>query len=258
MEGNATRFDGLAEAYDAYRRPYPGALFRDLAGEVPKGAHFAVDVGAGTGISTQGLLDHLPDAWMVIGVEPGNDMRRVLSRRLQGYPNFQANPSMAEAIRLPAACAGLVSAFTAVHWFDLPAFLAEARRLLVPGGVLALVYNRRRPEGAVAEINAFLNDQSEVMRDMVQWDRAKSPGVAEIGAQDGFAEVSLRVYPWSETVRTSDLLDLYLTRSTVVDVVRAMGLKAFRTRFEEICAAHHGHAAFELRWDTTLLTARAV
>ncbi|MAC82325.1 MAG: hypothetical protein CML66_30220 [Rhodobacteraceae bacterium] len=256
MEGNASRFDGLAEAYDAYRRPYPAAVFRDLAGEVPQGAHFAVDVGAGTGISTQGLLDHLPGAWMVIGVEPGNDMRRVLSRRLQGYPNFQANPSMAEAIRLPDACAGLVTAFTAVHWFDRAAFLAEARRLLVPGGVLGLARNRRKAEGAVAEIDGFLSSQSEMMRDMAKWERAKTPDPSELGQEHGFPNAVERVYPWAETVRTGDLLDLYLTRSVVVDVVRAIGLTAFRTRFEEICAAHHGHGAFELRWETVLLSAR--
>lgn len=256
MEASTRRFEGLAEAYDAYRRPYPAPLFRDLAAMVPRGAHFAVDVGAGTGISTEGLLDHLPSTWMVIGVEPGDDMRRVLARRLRTRANFQANPSVAEAIRLPDGCAGLVAAFTAVHWFDRAAFLAEARRLLVPGGILALVRNRRRSEGAVAGIDGFVREQSGMLRDMAAWERAKMPGPEDIAAVPGFADARRQVYPWSETVRAADLLDLYLTRSTVVDVVRAIGLRAFRDRFEQICAAHHGLDPFELRWDAALLTAR--
>ncbi|MGR3802949.1 class I SAM-dependent methyltransferase [Marinibacterium profundimaris] len=256
METDTTRFDGLAEAYDAYRRPYPRALFRDLAGMVPASAHCAVDVGAGTGISTEGLLQHLPGSWMVIGVEPGDDMRRVLTRRLQRWPNVQANPSVAEAIHLPDRSAGLVSAFTAVHWFEPGAFFAEARRLLVPGGILALGRNRRRPEGAVAEIDAFVREHSEVLRDMTRWEKAKMPLQAQVEAVEGFHDVQLRSYAWSERVSMGDLLDLYLTRATVMEVVRGIGLRAFRDRFETICAAHHGLDPFELRWDATLLTAR--
>jgi SAM-dependent methyltransferase len=32
----------------------------------------------------------------------------------------------------------LVTAFMAAHWFDLPAFFKEVRRILAPGGVVAL------------------------------------------------------------------------------------------------------------------------
>lgn len=256
MEDSTARFDGLAEAYDAYRRPYPRALFHALAADVPAGAHFAVDAGAGTGISTQGLLDHLPASWMVIGVEPGVDMRRVLSRRLKDRPNFQANPSPAEAIRLPDACAGLVTAFTAIHWFDQAAFFAEARRLLVPGGLLALGRNRRQADPMLSELDGYIGDQLAMMRDMGQWERSKMPRAEDLAALDGFDDARHRSFAWYETVDCGDLLDLYLTRSTVMEVVRDIGLRAFRDRFEAICMAHHGTQPFELRWETTLVTAR--
>ena len=256
MEGNAERFDGLAEAYDAYRRPYPDAVFRELADRVPAGAHFAVDVGAGTGIATEGLLDHLPAAWMVIGVEPGTDMRRVLGRRLRDRPNFQANPGTAEAIRLPDGCAGLVTAFTTLHWFDRPAFLAEARRLMCPGGLLAICRNRRLGEGVVAAVDRLVEEQSEMLRDMGRWEAAKRPETGMLEGDAGWSVLDVRHYPWSETLTTRDLLDLYLTRSVVQDVVRAIGLRAFRDRFEAICRAHHGDGAFAMRWETTLVMAR--
>lgn len=40
---------------------------------------------------------------------------------------------------LPDKCAGLVTAAQAVHWFDLPKFYAEVRRIGTQGGTLALV-----------------------------------------------------------------------------------------------------------------------
>ena len=44
-------------------------------------------------------------------------------------------------LQLPLAdgCASLVTAAQAAHWFDLPAFYAQARRVAAPGGILALL-----------------------------------------------------------------------------------------------------------------------
>lgn len=39
---------------------------------------------------------------------------------------------------LPPACVDLVTAAQAAHWFDLHAFYQEARRVLRPGGILAI------------------------------------------------------------------------------------------------------------------------
>ena len=40
---------------------------------------------------------------------------------------------------LPDKSASLVTAAQAAHWFDLPAFYAEARRVLMPDSILALI-----------------------------------------------------------------------------------------------------------------------
>lgn len=45
----------------------------------------------------------------------------------------------AEALPLPERCASLITAAQAAHWFDLPAFYAEVRRIANPHAVLALV-----------------------------------------------------------------------------------------------------------------------
>lgn len=45
----------------------------------------------------------------------------------------------AEDLPLPDGSVDLLTVATAVHWFDQPKFLAEAGRVLKPGGCIALV-----------------------------------------------------------------------------------------------------------------------
>ena len=55
------------------------------------------------------------------------------------HPRVEYRVAPAERSGLPAESADLVVAAQAAHWFDLPAFYAEARRVARPGGIVALV-----------------------------------------------------------------------------------------------------------------------
>jgi SAM-dependent methyltransferase len=92
-------FSGHSEAYERYRLDYPPALYAWLAEQSPA-RRLAVDVATGNGQAAVGLAEHF-DA--VVGLEPS-----------------------AEQLR------------QAAHWFDWQAFTAGARRVLRPGGVLAI------------------------------------------------------------------------------------------------------------------------
>jgi SAM-dependent methyltransferase len=58
-------------------------------------------------------------------------------------PPAVAVDGVAEATGLPDASADAVTVAQAFHWFDGPRALAEIHRVLRPGGLLALLWNRR-------------------------------------------------------------------------------------------------------------------
>jgi SAM-dependent methyltransferase len=141
MPDAVSRFAGLAGEYDAVRPAPPADLPAFLAGWSGRSRPDVVDIGAGTGLST---LVWAGTARQVIAVEPGAQMRAVLVSKIEaataGPTRFAAIAATAEATGLPAQSADIVTASTAMHWFDPDRALPEIARVLRPGGLLAAYY----------------------------------------------------------------------------------------------------------------------
>ena len=128
----ASVFGGFAEEYDRVRPGYPDAAVDWL---LPPGARQVVDLGAGTGKLTASLLAR---GLEVIAVEPDPAMLAVLRRT---HPAAVALQAGADALPLTDASADAVVVGQAWHWFPKEAAAAEVRRVLRPGGWLALAWN---------------------------------------------------------------------------------------------------------------------
>lgn len=124
-------FDQGGQAYARFRPEYPPQLAAFLASVAPD-ARLALDVGCGNGQLTRLLADHFA---AVVGIDPSAD--QIANAVAHGRIRYQC----ATAERLPLAdhSVSLVTAAQAAHWFDLPAFYDEVRRVAVAGGILALV-----------------------------------------------------------------------------------------------------------------------
>jgi len=128
----ARSFLDAGEAYERYRPGFPAAAVRLFAPEPVAGI---LDLGAGTGKLTRELAG-LADT--VVAVDPSEPMLAELRRIC---PDVEARIGIAEEIPLEDAAVDVVAVAQAFHWFDRDAACAEIRRVLRPGGVLALLWN---------------------------------------------------------------------------------------------------------------------
>jgi SAM-dependent methyltransferase len=146
-------FDQGGQAYARFRPAYPPELASILASLTPE-HRLAVDVGCGTGQLTRLLARHYDH---VVGIDPSAD--QIANALADTRIDYRCAP--AERIPLAAGSTSLVTAAQAAHWFDLPAFYREVRRVARPGALLALVgYGVLQLDPALDErFQAFYRDE---------------------------------------------------------------------------------------------------
>ena len=184
-------FGEVAEDYAAARPTYPPALLDDLVA----GASRALEVGAGTGKATR---DVVARGVSVLAVEPSAEMAAVGRREVpgaefaeSGFEDFSCEE------RFP-----LIYAAQSWHWVDPARGYAHARSLLADGGRLALFWNRT-PRGD----SPAWQDLDEVYRRLqpALFERGMTPEVDyRPPLREVFENVSLREYPWVETLSTAE------------------------------------------------------
>src|SRR3954471_1174634 len=124
-------FSSRAADFAAYRPTYPPELVDYLASVCPT-SNLALDCGCGTGQLAVLLADRFK---RVIATDAS--AQQIENAEPRERVTYRVAP--AERSGLPDASADLVVAAQAAHWFDQPAFYAEARRVGRPGAILALV-----------------------------------------------------------------------------------------------------------------------
>ncbi len=137
-------FNDRAANYTAFRPDYPRAVFAAMIDGLSPPID-AMDVGCGTGISTRALAAL---GVRVVGVDPNDEMRSAAEQTSE--PDVTYAHGTGEETGRPDASADLVLCAQSFHWFDADAALAEFRRVLRPDGRLALLWNVRDGDDAVA------------------------------------------------------------------------------------------------------------
>ncbi len=146
---NAALFTRVAHAYAKFRPGYPPELFAWLARVVA--ARDAVwDCGCGSGQASVALAAHFQ-------VVHATDVAAEQVAAARPHPRVRYAVASAEASGLPDAAVDLVTVAQALHWFDVDAFYAEARRVARPDALLA-VWTYPRPQFADAELDRVFLD----------------------------------------------------------------------------------------------------
>ena len=129
--GFKDHFSHIASAYAAHRPTYPASVVQHLADQVGRHA-LAWDAGCGSGQLSTLLAARFA---RVIATDPSAE--QIASAR--SHPAVEYRQSSAEVSGLETGSADLAAAAQAAHWFDLPRYYAEVRRVVHPGGVIALL-----------------------------------------------------------------------------------------------------------------------
>lgn len=144
-------FAQVASHYANHRPTYPLELFAWLADQAPD-RRLAWDCATGSGQAAVALADYFSE---VLASDASSAQIEAASPRA----GVTYRVAAADRSGLPDGCVDLVTVAQALHWFELEPFYAEVRRVLQPGGLLAVwTYGVFRVEGSAADqVQALLD-----------------------------------------------------------------------------------------------------
>lgn len=122
-------FSRAAAQYRRFRPSYPDELCDFLSRLAPK-QQCAVDCGTGTGQLAVAFATHFE---RVLGLDASHELLAMA----RPHPRVRYIHARAEESTLPSGSVDLLTVGSAIHWFDQERFHVEARRILVPRGVVA-------------------------------------------------------------------------------------------------------------------------
>lgn len=149
MSGFKDHFSSHAADYAAFRPRWPPELFSWLSGQVYS-RDLAWDCATGNGQAARALAAHFRQ---VIATDAsGNQIQHALPGK-----NIDYRVEPAEKSSLADNSVDLIVVAQAIHWLELGAFLAEADRVMRPGGLLAIgAYQLPEVNDAVNEVIRYL------------------------------------------------------------------------------------------------------
>jgi len=131
VESTKNWFDQGGASYARFRPEYPPELAKFFATVAPS-SDLALDVGCGTGQLTVQLAEYFQQT---LGLDPSADQLAHATR----HPKVEYRIAPAEALPVAPGSASLIAAAQAAHWFDLPRFFGEVRRVAARDAVLSLL-----------------------------------------------------------------------------------------------------------------------
>lgn len=145
-------FSKQAATYAQFRPHYPAELFTYLAGQTA-GHKLAWDCATGSGQAAQGLANYYDEVY-------ATDASAEQISRAVSHERIVYRVEPAEETGLVSRSVDLVTVAVAVHWFDFDRFYAEVRRVLKPGGLIAVwTYSLPQIDPTIDRLLADLDDR---------------------------------------------------------------------------------------------------
>lgn len=244
-------FSGVADGYSAYRPGYPDSLFAALAAVIGNESRSTTvwDCAAGNGQASVALSKHF-------GCVLATDASVKQIAAAPPMDNLFRAAATAERCPLRDRSVGLVTVAQALHWFRFEQFFAEVKRVLAPGGVLAVwSYGLLRVDSN-KDVERAVDHFSEVT--LGRWWPRERQYVNDSYATIPFPfeRIELPAQHMSATWTRQQLIGYLRTWSSVSKKQAAEGIDPV-IAFESILAEAWGSTpTITLRWPLTVLVGR--
>lgn len=206
-----SKFDTVAEQYEAGRPGYPAELFdviEEFSGSFIGGARIA-DIGAGTGKAARELVSR---GGCVVAVDHGARMLATLRANMPGTAL-----ALGDANALPFADDSLdfVTFAQSWHWVDPARAPAEVERVTRPGGAIALWWNIADPES-----EPWYTEHRRRLREISHGSAAGQIDAAWRAIPSVFAHVDVEIahIGWSRAVTKEIVLAEACSKSYVAEL----------------------------------------
>jgi SAM-dependent methyltransferase len=168
----------------------------------------ALDVACGTGQSARALVT-IADAVDAV------DISAAMLAEAESSDKVRFQRAEAEQLPFSDRAFDIITVGLAFHWFDQASFLAEARRVLTPGGWLVIYTSGFH--GEMAEESAFRQWAWEVYPARFPTPPRRSAGVSEESVQPyGFTVVGTNDFAHDEKMSSAQLASYLLTQTNVI------------------------------------------
>jgi SAM-dependent methyltransferase len=138
-------------------------------------------------------------------------------------PGCRAVAGRGESIPVPDGWADAVLASSSWHWMDLLPTLGEVARVLVPGGVLGVVWSGPDPEGPfLMQARSLIagerdgQSSSSGLAQQIMADADRPDSTLEIPEGVPFDQPEHQVFRWDVALTADDLIGLLKTFSWII------------------------------------------
>jgi SAM-dependent methyltransferase len=158
MDNTLSGIQGYLEKehlYESYRPGYPSQICDDLVTYHSSRIDHVADIGAGTGMFSEMLLNH---GFNVTAIEPNQSMTVFLKKRCSRFSRLNIIQETAEQISLASDSVDVVTFAQSFHWCDNAQAISEVKRILKPYGSIILCWNERsvNSDGLHSELEGLL------------------------------------------------------------------------------------------------------
>lgn len=205
LHARRSSFLSKAEEYERYRPGYPAMAIEWVIGRSPRRV---IDVGCGPGNLTSQLAEVGHE---VVGVDPSPSMLERARKK-----GLRVVLAAAESLPFADACADVVTAATAFHWFDADRAVPEMRRVLGPDGIVGLLTNIRDERVPwVDALSEIIGSEAVMAVTLGGAEGMEAEFVSTLERGGLFTSTEHRIFDHEQVLGPEDLVGLVRSRSYI-------------------------------------------